>query len=101
MKSMALAAAITLALALGACTQDRSDTSITADVKNELEEEGIGGTIEVTVVDRVVTLAGNVPNAEAKERAEDVAEDVKGVDHVVNDLRPTMAGDAPAPPPIQ
>ena len=97
MKSMVFAGAFAAALALGACTSERSDTAIRADVQNELTREAFAGPIDVSVVEGVVTLAGNVPNAEAKERAEDIAEDVKGVDQVVNNLRPTMAGDAPLP----
>lgn len=57
------------------------------------------GTIGVATIDGVVTLSGTVPNAAAKEDAEDAAEDVDGVKQVMNNLRTAAAGDAPAPAP--
>ena len=97
MKTMALAGAVALALTMGACTESaRTDASIAAEVKDDLAEKAVPGTITVAVTDGVVTLAGMVPDTKAKEKAEDVAEDVDGVDRVVNQLSPSMAGDAPA-----
>jgi hypothetical protein len=108
MKVLALALGSVLALGLIGCqSEPRSDAEITADVKQELTREGVPGTIDVMTMNRVVTLSGNVPNAAAKEDAEDAAEEVDGIERVVNNLTTpgSMAGDAPAagrpaPPPI-
>jgi BON domain len=80
-------------------TASRNDTTITADVRKELAEERLPATIEVITVDRVVTLAGTVPDTQTKTRAETAARNVDGVDRVNNNLRTTMAGDAPITPP--
>ncbi len=90
---------LTLAFAAptaGADAQRRSSsTRITAAVKKELSARNIPGAIEVTADDGVVTLSGSVPDARAKARAEELASHVGGVEHVVNNLRTTMAADAP------
>jgi hypothetical protein len=102
MKVLALALGSVLALGLIGCTSEpRSDAEITADVKQELTKEAVPGMIEVMTLNKVVTLSGNVPNAAAKEDAEDAAEEVHGVDRVVNNLTApgSMAGDAPAAAP--
>jgi hypothetical protein len=98
---------VALALALGALACDRlnttarTDAEITADVRQELTAAGVPAAIDVMTRDGVVTLAGNVSSVEIRTRAENVAEDVDGVDRVVNNLRAsTMAGDAPAAPAI-
>lgn len=103
MKAIALTIAAALACGVAACTEDRrearpADSTITVEVQKELNEEGVRGTIVVTSANGIVTLSGTVPDIVAKNLAEDVAKDVDGVDRVVNNLRTTMAGDAPAPP---
>ncbi|MGD9765140.1 MAG: BON domain-containing protein [Candidatus Binatia bacterium] len=87
-----------LAMAAG-CNERRPDTQITADVRKELAEEEVPGTIDVSTANAVVTLSGTVPNQEAKDEAEDAAEDVAGVDRVVNNLTtaPAAAPQAMAP----
>jgi len=96
-------AAIALAFGLAGCTEsenrygeaENTDAGITAEVERELIGEGLPGNIDVAANNGVVTLSGTVPDAEAKNRAEDIAEDIDGVDRVQNNLRTTMAGDAP------
>lgn len=101
MKRLIVIGAAALALGFTACTEnDRfadatDDATITANVEEELIDERIAGNIQVSSAAGVVTLNGTVPNADARERAEEVADDVDGVDRVVNNLRTTMAGDAP------
>lgn len=87
-----------LALGLAGCSENRDDFAITSDVRKELVEEKVPGTIEVITVARVVTLTGTVPDTDAKDKAENVAEDISGVERVVNNLRTTTAADAPAHP---
>jgi hypothetical protein len=104
MKKTLVIGAAALALGLAACTEsDRyaaepNDDTITADVTRMLENEGVAGNIEVSANDGVVTLSGTVPNEQAKKRAEDIADDIYGVEVVQNQLRTTMAGDAPIHP---
>jgi osmotically-inducible protein OsmY len=89
-----------LALGIVACTDasERTvgyrDESITAEVEAALRTT-VPGKIDVNTRDQVVTLSGTVPNAAARERAGEIAADVKGVDRVDNNLRATVAGDAP------
>jgi Flp pilus assembly secretin CpaC len=71
------------------------DESITADVEAALRAK-IPGKIDVNTRDQVVTLSGTVPDVAARERAAEIAADVKGVERVDNNLRATIAGDAPA-----
>lgn len=81
----------------GGCQQRRSNAELSADVRQELSRQQLPATITVAVVDGVAKLDGTVRDKQTREKAEDVAEDVKGVDHVVNNIRvATVAGDAPA-----
>lgn len=66
----------------------RSDERIREDVNDQLSEGYLDASeIEVTVVDAVVTLSGTVNSRSDKRRAEDIADDVKGVRNVENRLR--------------
>jgi hypothetical protein len=102
-KTVVMMGVTALALGLAACTDSdlysdaRSDATISAEVKRELSEEQLSSSVTVTALDGAVTLTGTVPDTGAKDRAEDIAEDVNGVKSVKNDLR-IMAGDAPAHP---
>jgi hypothetical protein len=89
-----------LACAVAACSdrRDRDDVTIAAEARQELLDEKVPGVIEITIVGGIATLSGAVPDAKAKAQAEEVVEDVAGVDRVVNNLRTTMAADAPARP---
>jgi hypothetical protein len=98
MKTLVLAGTLAVVFGFAACHSStaRTDTGITADVKKQLSDNHVPGAIDVTTDHAVVTLAGTVPDKNAKDRAADVADDVAGVKSVVNNLRTTMAGDAPA-----
>jgi osmotically-inducible protein OsmY len=82
----------------------RSDERINEDVCDRLcDDDDIDAEdIEVVVAAAEVTLNGAVPDRETKRRAEDVAEQVSGVQHVQNNLRirregqPTGEGAQPA-----
>jgi osmotically-inducible protein OsmY len=99
MKRIAFAVAMVLTLGLVACTEtQRNDTVITAEVKSNLTDSGLPDSIQVTTYDGMVTLDGTVSDAEARSKAQDIADDVDGVKMVQNNLRTTMAGDAPERP---
>src|SRR5262245_46996617 len=103
MKTTALLSIFVLAIGLAACDRDRrigarSDTTISSEVRKELADERLPGTIDVSTLNRTVTLSGSVPTADAKRKAEDVTQRVAGVEHVVNNLRTPMAADAPVAP---
>jgi osmotically-inducible protein OsmY len=79
----------------------RSDAAISTEVETQLalQEELAGAEIEASTLNGAVTLTGTVPSEKARDRAEDVADDVSGVSSVQNRLRvgtdPTDVG-APA-----
>jgi Flp pilus assembly secretin CpaC len=101
MRTLAIAAAVGIALASSACNRpsSRTDAMITSDVKKQLSDQHVPGSIDVATSKKVVTLTGTVPDKPAKDHAEDIANDVKGVDRVVNEIHTTMAGDAPVAQP--
>lgn len=67
----------------------RSDERIREDINDRLSDDSWvdASEIEVAVANREVTLTGNVDSRNAKRRAEDIAEQVSGVNHVSNNLR--------------
>jgi osmotically-inducible protein OsmY len=67
----------------------RSDERIREDVNDRLTDDWWidASDIEVSVSNGVVTLSGRVDSRDDKRRAEDIAEDVKGVTDVTNQLR--------------
>ena len=66
----------------------RSDERIREDVNDQLSEGYLDASeVEVLVVDGVVTLSGTVNSRSDKRRAEDIADDVRGVKNVENRLR--------------
>ena len=66
----------------------RSDERIREDVNDQLSEGYLDASeVEVTVVNGVVTLSGTVNSRSDKRRAEDIADDVRGVTNVENRLR--------------
>lgn len=73
------------------------DQKITEDVEQALR--GQPGSIQVSTRDRVVSLDGSVPDSAARERAAQIAMDVDGVARVTNNLRASVAADAPADAP--
>lgn len=67
----------------------RSDRRVLEDVCDELTDDDRldASDIEVSVEDGVVVLRGTVTDRVAKRRAEDIADRVRGVEDVVNELR--------------
>ncbi len=67
----------------------RSEERIREDVSDKLTDDSFldASGIEVNVKDGDVTLNGSVDSRYSKHRAEDLAEDVTGVQHVQNNLR--------------
>ena len=67
----------------------RSDQRIAEDVNDRLTDDpDVDATdVEVRVENGEVTLSGTVDSRLARRRAEDLAEDVRGVGHVQNNLR--------------
>jgi BON domain len=67
----------------------RSDTRIHDDVCDAIADQGfIDATdVEVRVVERIVTLSGTVMHRHEKKGLEHIAEHVRGVDEVHNELR--------------
>lgn len=72
----------------------RSDDRIREDVSDKLADDDRvdASEIEVKVSNAEVTLTGTVDSREAKRRAEDVAEQVSGVQHVQNNIRVNRDG---------
>jgi hypothetical protein len=72
----------------------RSDDRIREDISDRLADDDRvdASNIEVQVSNSEVTLTGNVDNREAKRRAEDLAEQVSGVQHVQNNIRVQREG---------
>lgn len=74
----------------------RSDERIREDLNESLTwDRAVDAShIDVKVADGVVTLSGTVGNRRMKRRAEDLADSVRGVDDVHNQLRVSRGGDA-------
>ena len=73
----------------GPSNYSRTDERVLEDVCDELTEDwGVDArNIQVTVDKGEVTLDGTVDSRRSKRRAEDVAHDISGVNHVQNNLR--------------
>lgn len=73
----------------------RSDDRIREDVSERLEDHPQidASNIEVQVLEAEVTLTGSTPNRLSKRLAEDVAERVRGVKDVHNQVRVSQSGD--------
>lgn len=80
-------------------SQNVEDATITMSVKTDLATERTRTltAVDVDTVDGTVYLTGVVPDATAKERAGEIANEVEGVRRVVNNLQTPRraAGDAP------
>ena len=92
---LTLAVSMTLALLVAACSTTQSasrqvdDTSIHAAVKAKLTADRFSNivNIDINVTNGIVTLAGEVPNAEVKADAMSEARMVSGVVRVINNLQ--------------
>ena len=101
MKRTLLIGVAALTAGLAGCNRERAemraDPVVAAEIRQELTDARVPGTIQVAMTNGTATLTGIVPDAAAKSKAEDVAGDVDGVHRVVNNLRTTSAADAPMP----
>jgi hyperosmotically inducible periplasmic protein len=93
-------APIAVALLTAACAH--TDVGITTKVRAKMSVDDTvrASRIEVTTENGVVTLTGNIDNAEAKERALSIARQTKGVVEVrdmIEVRRPSGGGEAPEP----
>jgi osmotically-inducible protein OsmY len=92
---LTLAASMTLALLVAACTTTQTpsrqidDDSIHAAVKAKLTVDRFSNivNIAINVTNGVVTLAGEVPNAQVKADAQTETRLVSGVVRVINNLQ--------------
>ena len=93
--SLTTLAAIVLVLMVAGCTTTQSpgrqldDNAIHAKVKAKLTAERFSNllNVDINVTNGVVTLAGEVPNAQVKAEAEQEARSVAGVVRVINNLQ--------------
>jgi osmotically-inducible protein OsmY len=69
--------------------EKRSDASVTSAVKERITQDRTANLTDINVDTRdgTVYLKGEVPTMEDKRRAGRLAQDVSGVDRVINDLR--------------
>jgi osmotically-inducible protein OsmY len=89
------AVALVAFLAIGACSTTQSpgkqvdDASIHTAVKAKLTADRFSNivNVDINVTNGVVTLAGEVPNAQVKSEAEAEARSVDGVVRVINNLQ--------------
>jgi len=92
---LTVAASLALAFLLAACSTTQTagrqldDTTIHAAVKAKLTGERFSNivNIDINVTNGVVTLAGEVPNAEVKADAQTETRGVSGVVKVINNLQ--------------
>jgi osmotically-inducible protein OsmY len=92
---LTLAVSATLALLVVACSTTQpvgrqfDDTTIHASVKAKLTSERFSNivNIDINVTNGVVTLAGEVPNAQVKADATSETRSVDGVVKVINNLQ--------------
>jgi len=96
----ALVIGVALGAALACKPATRSDALIATDVRDELRQEDDLRAEAITVesMNGEVTLQGVVPSEDARERAQDIADDVRGVTGVTNQL---VVASAPTAPPTK
>lgn len=93
--ALSLVFAAVVAVSIAACSTTQSagqqvdDASIHTAVKAKLTADRFSNivNVDINVTNGVVTLAGEVPNAQVKAEAEAEARSVKGVSKVVNNLQ--------------
>jgi osmotically-inducible protein OsmY len=92
---LGVAAAVVLVAFIGACTTTQTpgeqvdDAAIATAVKAKLAEARFSNilNVETNVTNGIVTLAGEVPNAQVKADAEAAVREVNGVKGVNNNLQ--------------
>jgi hyperosmotically inducible periplasmic protein len=85
---------VAVALSLGACSSTRTageqvdDGWITTKIESKLtsDPEVSAWNVDVDTLDGVVTLRGKVTTDVAKQEAEELARETKGVKHVINEI---------------
>jgi hyperosmotically inducible protein len=93
--ALPLVVAAIVAVSIAACSTTQSpgeqvdDASIHTSLKAKLTADRFSNivNIDINVTNGVVTLAGEVPNAQVKAEAEAEARSVKGVVKVINNLQ--------------
>lgn len=87
------------------CSRERPDATVNAAVLAQIDKEPTlaSATVQSRTEQGHVYLTGRVTSAEQRKRAEDIADDVKGVKGVTNDIQVDVAAPPPtgsaAPPP--
>jgi osmotically-inducible protein OsmY len=78
-------------------SENRSDATVTAAVKERITQDRTANFTDINVDTRdgTVYLRGEVPTMEDKRAAERLAQDVSGVNRVVNDLRVSSTSMSP------
>ncbi len=92
---LSVAVVMAVVIAIGACTTTQSpgrqvdDSAIHAAIKAKLTADRFSNivNIDINVTNGIVTLAGEVPNAQVKMEAEKEARSVDGVVKVINNLQ--------------
>jgi hyperosmotically inducible periplasmic protein len=106
-RAMRLVLATALVVGLCGCTamtgesakRNVDDATITTAVKSKLAADRVATltSVDVDTVRGTVYLTGIVPDAAAKLRAQEIAQQVNGVNNVINNLKTksSAAGDVP------
>jgi hypothetical protein len=102
-RSLAVGAALSLALAGAACDgRSASDSAITDDVSSRLESDPELGPLdlEVETRDGVVTLSGRVVQPAQRGEAEQIARRTDGVEGVINLIETGVGSTRPGQPDV-
>lgn len=96
-----IGATLLAACMLVSCSRARTDVEITTDVQAKIHQQAAltAAPINVQANSGVVVLSGDVASDDARNAAEKVAKQVKGVKGVINNLQVVTASAAPAPAP--
>ena len=103
-RNLSLLASLLLPLAgLLACSHQRPDAAITADVQARIQQDAALSATNVTVQSSsgIVVLSGNVATDLARIAAENDARQIAGVKGVVNNLQVVAAAITPSPAPAE
>jgi BON domain len=86
-------------LALG-CSRERPDASVNAAVVAQLDKEPSlqAAIVHARTEEGHVYLSGRVTSPEQRRRAEDIADDIRGVKGVTNDIEVDVSAPPAAPP---
>lgn len=81
------------------CNRERPDATVNAAVLAQLDKEPAlaAATVQARTEQGHVYLTGRVTTPDQRKRAEDIADDVKGVKGVTNDIQIDVASPPPTP----